>query len=75
MTTEVKVGPDALNMELFTPKVIKNLGQKAEKYRKAHRSFRFGIVKGLSSKYVVLLIIGVIGGAILLLFVTGKLGV
>lgn len=61
---------ETLTPDNTTPQVIKTICDAAEKYRKAYKSYKFGIVQGIKSSWLFIAIGGVIG-LVLLLYFTG----
>lgn len=63
-----------LTPENVTPDVLETIYVAAEKYRKAYGSYSFGMIKGVKSIWIILLIVGIVG-VVLYLLMTHRLGV
>ena len=62
-----------LTPDNVTPQSLKTICDASEKYRKAYKSYGFGLVKGVKSGWVMIMIAVVIG-TFILLYATGNLG-
>ena len=56
----------------LTPFGLKMITDSSDKYRKAYKSYAFGLLKKISIKWV-LIVVGVIGAIIAILYFTGRL--
>jgi hypothetical protein len=63
-----------LTPENVTPATLKTICDASEKYRRAYKSYKFGIVQGIKSKWVVIAVMAVIG-FVLFLYITGNIEV
>lgn len=61
-----------LTMDRLTPFNYKLLMDAAEKYRKAYKSYKFGMLKAIGSRWVWFLVIGVVV-LIVMLYLSGAL--
>lgn len=59
-----------LTPENVTPLSLKTICDASEKYRNAYKSYKFGVVQGIKSKWVVIMIVGIVA-AVVLLYITG----
>jgi hypothetical protein len=74
---------DYLNWKLFlartlvpantTPFGLKMIVDGSDKWRKAYKSYAFGVIKQLKAKWI-WIAVAVVGGVIALLYFTGRLG-
>jgi len=56
----------------LTPFGLKMITDSSDKYRKAYKSYAFGLLKKISSKWI-LIVIGIGGAVIAILYFTGRL--
>lgn len=59
-----------LTPENVTPASLKTICDASEKYRKAYKSYKFGIVQGIKSSWLII-VVGAIAGIVLLLYFAG----
>jgi len=57
-----------LTPENVTPDVLETIYKAGEKYRKTYGSYRFGIIQGIKSSWVFIMIAAIIGLVLLLYF-------
>lgn len=63
-----------LTPDRVSPFVLKQVTDASTKYRKAFKSYAFGVVKTIASRWV-LIVIGVVVAVVLMLFLTGTIQV
>lgn len=61
-----------LTPENVTPASLKTICEASDKYRKAYKSYKFGIVQGIKSSWL-WIAIGAVIGIVLLLYFTGNI--
>ncbi len=61
-----------LTPENVTPVSLKTICDASDKYRKAYKSYKFGIVQGIKATWMYVLVAAIIG-IVLMLFFTGSL--
>lgn len=61
-----------LTPENVTPVSLKTICDASDKYRKAYKSYKFGIIQGIKATWVYVLVAAVIG-IVLMLYFTGSL--
>ena len=62
-----------LTPQNVTPQSLKTICDASEKYRKAYKSYPFGIIKGMKSSWFFIMA-GVIAMIVILLYFTGNIG-
>jgi len=65
---------ETLTPDNVTPQSLKTICDASEKYRKAYKSYKFGIVQGIKSKWVLIAVVGAIA-VVLILYFTGSIQV
>ncbi len=63
-------GPDLT--KLITPFGLKMIVDSADKYQKAYKSYAFGLVQKIKSKWLLLLVLGIVA-VVVLLYLTGAI--
>jgi hypothetical protein len=63
-----------LTPENVTPESLKTICLASDKYRKAYKSYKFGIIQGVKSSWL-LIAVGAVVGLVLLLYFTGYIQV
>ena len=61
-----------LTPENVTPASLKTICDATEKYRKAYKSYKFGLVQGVKASWMYIMV-GVVVGTVLLLYFTGNM--
>ncbi len=65
---------DAIGQNLISPYALMRIEEGANKYRLAHKSFKFGVGMVLKRKWI-FIAIGAIVAVVVILYFTGNLGV
>ena len=58
---------------MVSPFVVKMIVDSSDKYKKAYKSYAFGLIKKLAAKWIYI-VIGIVAAIVIILFVTGNLG-